>query len=56
MTDCIVMNDERFELARNCALCGKSFPVSVWSTETICPACKELWAKIKEKYDDRNKE
>lgn len=41
-------------VAENCALCGKEFEVSTFSTqyEVICPRCKRAWKKFLEMYDD----
>lgn len=41
-------------IANDCALCGKEFEVSLFSTqyEVICPRCKRVWKKFLEMYDD----
>ena len=40
-------------IAKDCHLCGEAFAVDMYSVDTICPKCKEVWqAIIKERCED----
>ena len=46
---------DNVEILGHCILCESEFPVySIYDRERVCPECKALWKRIKEREVDGN--